>query len=855
MKESPMNKKSLKKSLAFTFLMAVILPFLLLVVATLVTSFRILDKEIEEKNIQLANLVAVTIDRSLLNIKHELEGVVTFLDIKALDPGKINSYLNDLLGRHTEFSGLQIVSHSGKVLFTAPADPSVVGNDVSYYAFFQELSEKNPIHWSWSFQSLQTNLPTVTVSLYLPGYILTASLDLNQIISHFDEVADEGKLIIAVLDQQGTFVFHSDKKKVKESDMEKNFFLLKSISSSRVTKFSFEIDNQDFFYYARKIKTAGWTIIVYKLESEVYRPIYNLILWLLAAAIPLFVYVFIYLLAKIQILSQTVYELILHTKKVAGGEYDFFIKPSNFLEVNELMDNFNTMAKNIKSRQLEIIESRRQLRKAQIIARIGAFEYYPQEDKIILENDLLSWLSIMPEDYDHCAKSFFDLIHKDDLKKVMEIFQASQRGNDLVEFSCRVLLPDGVIKYLFISFEKNNVSEKIKGIIQDISHQREEEAQMRELENQLVHAQKNEAIGNLASGIAHDFNNILSGILGNVEIMQMNLADSHPAYEYLKGINQAIFRAKDLTRQILTFARKTEVEYALVEVSALLEETIKLFKVTVSPQVKIEVNIPDSKIYIKGNDTSIQQVIMNLGTNAYHALEGKGGMISFALRKEYVENHPTLSTGYYVVLSVKDTGVGIDPCNMSKIFEPYFTTKDVGKGTGLGLSVTKAIIDKHRGEISVESELGCGSTFQLYLPVVDYNINLFAKKSDDLVLKTHLGRILLVDDEEMILRVLEKLLEKLGYEVRPFTKPVEAIKEFYDDPYYYDLIITDHTMPEMSGLDIAVKAREIRRDVPIILCTGHIELMTNLQDGSVINRLLYKPVSIKEMIKVISELI
>ena len=855
MKESLMSKKSLKTSLAITFLLAVILPFLLMVVATFVTSFSFVNREINAKNIQLANLVAVTIDHSLENIKHELEGVVTFLDIKSLSPTEISSYLNDLLKKHPEFSSLQIVSHAGTVLHTAPFDQSLIGNDVSYYSFFQDLSDKAPIHWSWSFQSLQTNAPTVTVSLYLNNYILTAFLNLNEIISHFDDVADKGNLMIAVLDQQGTFIFHSEKKKVHESDMEKNYFLLKNISFTRVTKFRFAVDNQDYFYYARKIKTAGWTAIVYKLESEVYRPINNLILWLLAAVIPLFSYVFIFLLAKIKTLSQSVYEIIKHTKAVASGDYDFQVKSSNFLEVNELMENFNTMAKNIKARQMELVESRKQLRKAQIIARIGAFEYCPREDKIVLSNDLLNLLDILSTDYDHRAKSFFDLIHKDDLKKVMEIFQASQSGGDLSEFSCRVLLPDGVIKYLFVSFEKNNEPDQIKGIIQDISHQREEEAQMRELENQLVHAQKNEAIGNLASGIAHDFNNILSGILGNVEIMQMNLAKDHPAYEYLKGINQAIFRAKDLTKQILTFSRKTDVENGLVEVTDLLEETIKLFKVTVSPRVRIESDIPDSKIYIQGNDTSIQQVIMNLGTNAYHALEGKDGTVSFVLKKEYVEHHPTLSTGYYATFSVKDTGIGIDPQNMPKIFEPYFTTKEVGKGTGLGLSVTKAIIDKHRGLISVDSKPGHGSTFLFYLPLVDYHINLFAKKGDDLVLKTHLGRILLIDDEEMIVRVLEKLLKKLGYEVKAFTKPAQAVKEFYDDPCYYDLIITDHTMPEMSGLDVAIKVREIRDDMPIILCTGHIEVMTSLQDGSVVNRLLYKPVSIKEMVKSVTELL
>jgi len=850
-----MNKKSLKTSIAITFLIAVILPFLLLVVTTFVTSFRIVNKEIEEKNIQMANLVAVTINNSLENIKHELEGVVSALDLKASNSKKINIYINDLLQNHTEFSGLQIVSLTGKVLYSAPTDSNVIGNDVSYYSFFQELSKNNPIHWSSSFQSLQTKSPTVTVSLYLKNYILTAFLDLNQIIAHFDEVADKGNLIIAVLDQQGTFIFHSEKKKVLESDIERNFFLLKDIPSYRVTKFLFETDNQNYFYYVRKIKTAGWTVIVYKLEREVYQPIYNLILWLLAAAIPIFVYVFTYVVAKIRHLSQSFYEIIKYTKIVASGKYDFHFKPSQYLEVNELLENFNSMAKNIKARQLEIVESRKQLKRAQIIARIGVFEYRPKEDKIILENDLLNLLEIMPSAYDHSVKSFFDLIHKDDLKKVMEIFYSSQSGIDLSEFSCRVLLPDGVIKYLFVSFEKHNDFDKIKGIIQDISHQREEEAQMRELENLLAHAQKNEAIGNLASGIAHDFNNILSGILGNVEMMQMHMVESHPAFEYLKGINQAIFRAKDLTKQILTFSRKTDVEYTLVEITSLLEETIKLFKVTVSPRVKIESNIPDTKIYIKGNDTSIQQVIMNLGTNAYHAQSGEDGVITFALKKEYLDNHPTLSTGYYVTLSVKDTGVGIDPRNLSKIFEPYFTTKEVGKGTGLGLSVAKAIVDKHRGLISVESELGHGSTFQLYLPVIDYNINLFTKKGDDLVLKTHIGRILLIDDEEMIVRVMEKLLKKLGYEVKSFLKPAQAIKEFYDDPYYYDLVITDHTMPEMSGFDVAVKVREIRTSMPIILCTGHIELMANLQDGSVVNRLLYKPVSIKEMIKVVSELI
>jgi len=333
-----------------------------------------------------------------------------------------------------------------------------------------------------------------------------------------------------------------------------------------------------------------------------------------------------------------------------------------------------------------------------------------------------------------------------------------------------------------------------------------------------------EAIGTLAGGIAHDFNNILGIILGNAELAIDDVPDSNPARNNLDEVRKACLRAKDVVSQILAFSRKSESEQKPFNIASVVTESLKLLRASIPTSVDIRPNISNDIEDILGDPTQIHQIMINLCTNAAHAMEDAGGTLEVvlentALHEDKAYRYTELKPGPYVQLSVSDTGFGISPEVMERIFDPYFTTKDVGKGTGLGLSVVHGIVNSHKGGISVESEAGKGTTFNLLFPAVERLMPQKPKKLEDL--PTGEERILFVDDEDAMVSLNRQRLEKLGYKVVSKTDPSEALAFFRDNPHQIDLVITDMTMPRMTGDKLAREMLNIRSDIPIILCTGY----------------------------------
>jgi two-component system cell cycle sensor histidine kinase/response regulator CckA len=344
------------------------------------------------------------------------------------------------------------------------------------------------------------------------------------------------------------------------------------------------------------------------------------------------------------------------------------------------------------------------------------------------------------------------------------------------------------------------------------------------LEAQLQHAQKIEAIGTLAGGIAHDFNNILGIILGNTELAMDDVPEWNPARENLEKIKNACLRAKDVVRQILSFSRKTEARQKPFNMASVVAESLKLLRASIPTSIDIRQNIPDDMLEILGDDTQIHQVMINLCTNAAHAMENDGGILEVTLENTQIDEdtvlrYPELNPGPYVHLRLSDTGDGINPEVLDRVFDPYFTTKDVGKGTGLGLSVVHGIVKSHNGSISVESNTGKGTTFNIYFPAVTGEIRAEPKVFQEL--PTGKERILFVDDEESMVDLNQQRLERLGYRVTGKTDSSEALEFFRANPDQIDLVITDMTMPKMTGDKLVQAILEIRPDTPIILCTGH----------------------------------
>lgn len=393
---------------------------------------------------------------------------------------------------------------------------------------------------------------------------------------------------------------------------------------------------------------------------------------------------------------------------------------------------------------------------------------------------------------------------------------------------------------------------KVLGVIRDITEKKQ-------MEDRLQQVQKMETIGTLAGGIAHDFNNILSPIVGYTEMLLEDFPNDSPTRENLSEIYTGALRARDLVKQILTFSRQENMELKLIKMQSIVEEALKLVRSTVPATIDIQQVIQADCGVIKADPIQIHQIVMNLTTNAFHAMEDDGGQLKVSLQEVELGEldlvSPDIEPGAFACLIVSDTGIGMNKELTGKVFDPFFTTKEQGKGTGMGLSVIHGIVKSLKGAIQVYSKVGKGTDFYIYLPVVrrsswDNGIQM----AEALPFGTE--RILLVDDESAIITMEKQMLERLGYKVFPQTSSVEAFETFKANPDTFDLIVSDMTMPDMTGIQLAKELISIRSDIPIIICTGYSEKINkeNAQFSG-IKGFLMKPVVKYEMAKMIKQVL
>ncbi len=396
----------------------------------------------------------------------------------------------------------------------------------------------------------------------------------------------------------------------------------------------------------------------------------------------------------------------------------------------------------------------------------------------------------------------------------------------------------------WIIYDENGRPLRRLNHVRDISEQKRVETQLRQ-------AMKMEAVGTLAGGIAHDFNNILAAIMGYIELAQFDIPEDNKARFSLDQVLKASHRAKKLVSHILAFSRQSGNEKKPLFMQHIVNETIELLRATLPSTISIKQHIHSKLISVNADPTQVHQILMNLGTNAYHAIGDEGGVIEITMEEYLVEANSLvefseLEPGSYVRLSVKDNGCGMEPELVSKIFDPYFTTKAVGVGTGMGLSVVHGIIKSHGGAIYAESNPGVGSLFNLYFPVIN-DVEEARAKVVEMPLRGN-ERVLFVDDEEMIVGLISRMLEKLGYQVVAETNSLKALEIYRANPESFDLIISDLTMPDLTGIELARNIRKVSSDIPIILCTGYCRQMgPEILKEIGVEYLLFKPLAVKEL--------
>ena len=621
-------------------------------------------------------------------------------------------------------------------------------------------------------------------------------------------------------------------------------------------------------------KGEGWYVLVQRNVKDVLLPLVSITGWIASVGM-----LFTFLMAMVALyLGRKISSPIVHVASIVEkvGKRDFSVRvninskdelESLGASINKMVSDLQRTTASIDDLNKEITERKRAeegLKRSEERLRT-IFEQAPLGIALIdsitghVYEVNLKFAQIAGRTREEMATvDWMSITHPDDVEEDLDNMALLNAGKiNGFNMNKRYVHLDGSEVWINMTIAPVKVADKAHPrhlcMIQNISEQKRAEENMRQ-------SQKMKALGTLAGGIAHDFNNILGGILGYTELSRDNMPQNSPVADYLNKVLKLTGRAENLVSQILAFSRKEVDEKNPLDIVPVLKETLKLLYSTLPKTIEIEKNIDESSAAIViGNPSSIHQIMMNLITNAAQSMKEDKGIIKITLTSERLDEkdlsgNSNATPGIFVKLSVQDNGSGIDPSVINNIFDPFFTTKDVGKGTGLGLSVVHGIVTAHGGLIKVNSVPNEGTTFNVFLPKSEMKTIETASVSPQAIPGT--GNILFVDDEEVLTNIAQRRLPSLGYTVTVANSCSEAIKIFKEAPEQFDLVITDLSMPKMTGVDLSKRLLELRPEIPVILCSGN---KGNVTDQSIkdagIRAVVMKPISKAEISKVIFDIL
>ncbi len=514
-----------------------------------------------------------------------------------------------------------------------------------------------------------------------------------------------------------------------------------------------------------------------------------------------------------------------------------------------------------KQAQAALRESQERWKFALEGAGDGVWDWNTAASTVLLSQRCAEILGEPPGSFELSGAEWAERVHPQDLPAARAAFEAHRKGaSPSIHCELRMRHADGRWVWLLtrgLIVARGGAGEPLRmvGTYSDLTERKAAEATRAALEARLRESQKMEAIGTLAGGVAHDFNNVLAGILGNVSLARQDLPAGHPALQSLEQIGKAGLRARSLVQQILAFSRRQPQALVNQPLGPLVEETLSLMRATLPAAVTLQAQLPPQALHVRADATQIQQVVMNLCTNAWHALPTGGGRITVGLEEVVCDAHGAPAgpaAGRWAHLWVRDDGCGIDEANRARIFEPFFTTKPVGQGTGLGLAVVHGIVASHGGSISVDSHPGAGSCFNLHFPLAQAGSDASPPRGGEPAMQARGQHVLYIDDDEIMLVTVERLLQRAGYRVTAFLDARDALAALRDAPGAFDLVVTDFSMPALSGTDVAREAARLRTDLPVLISSGYIS--DELRDEAArlgVRGLLHKERTVEELVAMV----
>jgi PAS domain S-box-containing protein len=806
----------------------------------------------------LARGLATAMDISLAGLLSNSQAMAALPDTVSLDPVRQETLLKELFHHYPAFARLSTFDLSGQRLASSHAGgvPSIAAR-----RSFQTAAQYGAQAWE-AAHAFSTGRASILISTPIRDAdrrvvgMFGAVADFETLSAVIGAVPVGGGGRVFVLDGEGRVLLHPDAAAVQERH---NYAWLGVPTGGRLASpgtVRYTVDGVPRLAGYAPVSTAAWTAVVERPEMEMLAPARGAWAFALTGMGISTVLALLCAIFLARRLSRPVRELAGAARALGSGDAQVPL-PAIAPEASEL----GTLVDAFASMRAAVTRREEALRQSEVRYRT-LFDSHPHP-LWVYDLDTLAFLAVNDAAVAHygysreefLAMTIRDIRPPEDLPALAENLSTLSPGFDRAD-PWRHQTKDGTL----IDVEITSHSLRFDGrparlvLAQDITARTQAQAERELLHTQLRQAQKMEAIGTLAGGIAHDFNNILATILGYTELALDNASSASATRRQLQEVLTAAHRARDLVRQILTFSRKGEQPLRPVPLQPIVQDALRLLRASLPATIDIHLQLEAPTNTVLADPTQLHQVLMNLGSNAEYAMRETGGILDVHLAAvevtaDFAAAHPPLQAGACLRLTITDTGHGMAPEIAERIFEPFFTTKGVGEGTGLGLAVVHGIITDLGGAVTVTSALGAGTTFAIYLPCVAPAAETSHEAPP---LRTGQARVLWVDDEAALAHWGQQSLAHLGYEVAAYTSSREALEAFQAAPNHFDLVITDQTMPHLTGEALTRALRRLRPDIPIILCTGFSRTLTAEKAASLgIQAYLMKPFGMRELSRAI----